>query len=117
MGKFMAQNLLKAGYTVVVNDMSEAPMKQLESLGAKTAGTPKEVAATSSTIVTMLPSNPHVQQVYAGNNGIFSSVRPKTLLIDASTIDPNVARDVYKQAKTYNSEFLDAPVSGGKYTT
>lgn len=113
MGKFMAQNLLKAGYTVVVNDMSEAPMKQLESLGAKTAGTPKEVAATSSTIVTMLPSNPHVQQVYAGNNGIFSSVRPKTLLIDASTIDPNVARDVYKQAKTYNSEFLDAPVSGG----
>jgi hypothetical protein len=49
-------------------------------------------------VITMLPSNPHVQQVYGGPDGVFAGMRKGALLIDCSTIDPNVARAVGGQA-------------------
>ncbi len=65
-------------------------------------------------IITMLPSNPHVREVYLnGERGLLRDVGRDTLLIDASTIDPGVAREVAAAAAAKHAVMLDAPVSGG----
>jgi 3-hydroxyisobutyrate dehydrogenase len=61
----------------------------------------------------MLPLGKDVMDCYAGENGILSSVKPGTLLIDSSTIAPDEARGVADLSKEKSAEFIDAPVSGG----
>jgi len=117
MGAHMAQNLIKNGHPLVVHDVNEASTKALQQKNqglVKIAKNPKDVASQVTTIITMLPSSPHVQQVYCNaDTGILSVVKENSLLIDASTIDPNVARDVSQKAKEKKAILLDAPVSGG----
>ncbi|KAK3578479.1 hypothetical protein CHS0354_038576 [Potamilus streckersoni] len=113
MGNHMARNLLKKGYPLVIYDISKDSVKKLQEDGAKVATTPAEVASQVNRLVTMLPASAHVQEVYTGNNGIFSSVQKGSLLIDSSTIDPSVSQEMAKLAQGKGATFIDAPVSGG----
>jgi len=61
----------------------------------------------------MLPSSPHVREAYCGENGLFKKVRPGSLCIDSSTIDPGVSKEIFQTAKSKQTAYLDAPVSGG----
>lgn len=56
-------------------------------------------------VVTMLPSSPHVKEVYTGAGGVFETVAAGTLLLDCSTIDPNVSRAVGEEAVSRNVRF------------
>jgi len=114
MGKPMARNLLKAGYTLVVHNRSRAAVDELAKEGAQAAADSQEVTRRSEIIITMLPDSPDVELVYAGDQGIFSAVKSGTLLIDMSSISPVVARKLAAEANTRGSEMLDAPVSGGE---
>lgn len=74
----------------------------------------------SQTIVTMLPSSPHVRQVYLNSSGIIPTIRSlsqadasSTVCIDSTTLDVQVGRDVAAEAHTTGAAMLDAPVSGG----
>jgi len=109
----MANNLLKAGFPLVVYDVKNESMHQLQTKGAKLGKNPKDVAFQADYVITMLPSSPHVQSVYCSESGIFSGIKPDSLLIDASTIDPNVAREIISKAAKHNVAMVDAPVSGG----
>lgn len=113
MGGPMAKNILDAGHKLLVHDALPEAVVDLRELGAATAATPSEIASKTSTIITMLPSSPHVKEVYCGRNGILSSVKPGALLIDTSTIEPAVAKEVGELVESQGSTFLDAPVSGG----
>jgi len=114
MGFRMAQNLLKAGKSVVVYDVATEQSQLLAKEGAKVAKSPKEVAANSKTIITMLPSSPHVQSVYLeGPECLLEGLSSGQLFIDASTIDPSVAREVQKAVRAKGADMVDAPVSGG----
>lgn len=113
MGGPMAKNLLDAGHKVLVHDVFPEAVVDLRELGAGTANTPSEVASKTSTIVTMLPSSPNVEEVYCGENGILSAVKPGSLLIDTSTIEPAVAKEVGELVQSKGATFLDSPVSGG----
>jgi 2-hydroxy-3-oxopropionate reductase len=114
MGKPMARNLLKAGHTLVVHNRSLAAVDELAKEGAQAAADSQEVTRRSEIIITMLPDSPDVELVYAGDHGIFSSLKSGTLLIDMSSISPVVARKLAAEANTRGSEMLDAPVSGGE---
>jgi 2-hydroxy-3-oxopropionate reductase len=114
MGKPMARNLLKAGYTLVVHNRSRAAVDELAKEGAQAAADSQEVTRRSEIIITMLPDSPDVELVYAGDQGIFSGLKSGTLLIDMSSISPVVARKLAAEANTRGSEMLDAPVSGGE---
>ena len=114
MGKPMARNLIKAGYALVVHNRSRAAVNELEKEGAKAAGSPREVAERSEVVITMLPDSPDVEQVVAGDRGVFQGAKPGTLLIDMSTISPVVARRLAAEAEERKLEMLDAPVSGGE---
>lgn len=114
MGKPMARNLLKAGYSLTVYNRSRAAADELSKEGAERAGSSKEVAERSDVVITMLPDSPDVELVYLGENGIFSGLKPGTLLIDMSSISPVVARRLAAQAETAGCAMIDAPVSGGE---
>ncbi|RMX47890.1 hypothetical protein pdam_00010646 [Pocillopora damicornis] len=113
MGGPMAKNLLNAGHEILVHDIFSEAVVDLKQLGAATATTPSEVASKATTIVTMLPSSPNVKEVYCGESGILSSVKPGSLLIDTSTIEPAVAKEMGEIVQGKGATFLDAPVSGG----
>lgn len=114
MGKPMAQNLLKAGYSLVVHNRSRAAMEELAAAGAKTAASPQAVAAVSDIVITMLPDSPDVEAVVFGPAGVMEGLKSGALFVDMSTIAPAVARKIHGAMKEKGSEALDAPVSGGQ---
>ena len=116
MGAPMAGNLLKAGYDVTVFDLVEPAMQQLESEGAKMAGSAAEAVRGADVIISMLPAGSHVRGLYlgqAGQAGLFEALEAIPLVIDTSTIAPEDARVVSEAARQRGIAFLDAPVSGG----
>jgi 2-hydroxy-3-oxopropionate reductase len=114
MGRPMAKNLLKAGYPVVVNSRSQGPVDDLVAAGAARAATPAEVARQAACIITMVPDSPDVELVLDGPDGVFTSMRPGTIVIDMSSIAPGVARRLAERAQSLGGTMLDAPVSGGE---
>src|SRR5581483_8713764 len=114
MGRPMAKNLLKAGYSLVVHNRSQGPVQDLVAAGAKAASSPADVARQAGVIITMLPDGPDVQLVLAGPNGVFEGLRQGSVLIDMSTISPVIAKELAAEAARRGASMLDAPVSGGE---
>jgi 2-hydroxy-3-oxopropionate reductase len=114
MGKPMARNLLKRGFSLVVHSRSQGPVDELVTAGAARAGSGADVARQTLRIITMLPDGPDVHRVLAGPDGVFSGMQPGTILIDMSTIAPGTARALANDAKARGASMLDAPVSGGE---
>lgn len=114
MGKPMSKNLLKAGYSLVVFGHSIEVMKELETDGAEIASSCKEVAEKSDVIITMLPNSPHVKEALFGADGVAEGAKPGTVVIDMSSIDPMVSRELHAKLKEKKIDMLDAPVSGGE---
>src|ERR1044072_4756652 len=94
MGNPMCRNLLKHGHTLKVFDVVPDLVKKLTNLGCEPARSPADCARGAELLITMLPSSPHVRGVCLGENNVLSAVGKAVLLIDASTIDPQTARDV-----------------------
>jgi len=114
MGKPMAKNLLKAGYSLIVYDIRPEPVKELIAAGAQQATSSRDVAEKSEVIITMLPNSPEVKEVVLGKDGVLEGARPGTILIDMSSIAPLVSKEVSAKAKEKSLQMLDAPVSGGE---
>ncbi|WP_058368948.1 3-hydroxyisobutyrate dehydrogenase [Psychrobacter sp. ENNN9_III] len=116
MGAPMAENLLKAGYTLSVYDLSADATQRLEQAGASVADSPKSAASNAQVVISMLPAGKHVHSVYlgdSGDNGLLAELPKGTLVIDSSTIAAADARLVAEAASKLGVDFLDAPVSGG----
>jgi 3-hydroxyisobutyrate dehydrogenase len=113
MGKPMAKNLLKAGFNMFLHDINMDAAKELQVEGAQVLGSPCDVAKASEVVMTMLPDSPDVEQVYLGENGLLSGAHGDLILIDSSTIDPEVTRRVGKRAQEVGAKMIDAPVGGG----
>jgi 2-hydroxy-3-oxopropionate reductase len=114
MGKPMARNLLKAGYSLVVHSRSRPPIDELAKEGAQVAASAEEVTKRAEVVITMLPDSPDVELVYAGEKGVFAGAKRGTLLIDMSSISPVVARKLAADAEKRGCDMIDAPVSGGE---
>ncbi|GAA0583980.1 2-hydroxy-3-oxopropionate reductase [Rhizomicrobium electricum] len=114
MGKPMARNLLKAGYSLVVYDVVAAPVAELVEAGAKAGTSPKDVAAQSEIVITMLPNSPHVKAAVLGENGVIEGAGPGTIVVDMSSIAPLASREIAEALAAKGIEMLDAPVSGGE---
>jgi 2-hydroxy-3-oxopropionate reductase len=114
MGRPMARNLIKAGYSLVVHSRSRGPVDEIVKAGAKAAASSKDVAAQCDVLITMLPNSPDVEQVALGPGGIIEGARPGLLFADMSTISPIVSQKVGKALEARGVAMLDAPVSGGE---
>jgi len=114
MGKPMAQNLLKAGYELMVYDIVPERMDELVKAGARRGSSSKAVAAASEVVITMLPNSPHVREAVLGPNGVLEGARPGTILVDMSSIAPLASQEIAAQVQAKGVAMLDAPVSGGE---
>ena len=113
MGRPMARNLLKAGYPLIVHDVTRAAVNDLVAEGATAGTSPRQVAEAVDVLITMLPDSPQVREVYLGPDGAFEALRPGWLAIDMSSIAPSTARELAERAAAAGAAMLDAPVSGG----
>src|SRR4051812_15342654 len=110
MGAPMARNILIGGYRLIVADVQASAVNALTSLGAMAAATPREVAAGSEIVITMLPDAPDVERVALGADGIVGGIRAGTVYIDMSTIDPATTRKVGAAIATKGGSMVDCPV-------
>lgn len=114
MGKPMAKNMLKAGYTdLLVSDLNKAAVDEVVACGAK-AATNAEIGESCDVVLTMLPNSPHVKSVMLGEDGVAAHMRPHTVFIDMSSINPVASKEIAAVLAEKNIEMLDAPVSGGE---
>jgi 2-hydroxy-3-oxopropionate reductase len=114
MGKPMASNLLAAGFSLTVYNRSPGAVDELVAQGAAPAGSPRDAAATSDVVITMLPDSPDVEAVVLGPEGVADGIREGSLYIDMSTIAPATSRRVAAVLSDHGVDAVDAPVSGGE---
>lgn len=114
MGKPMSKNLLKAGYSLIVYDIVKATIQDVVKAGAKAGLSPKDVAQKSEIIITMLPNSPEVEAVLVCKDGVLEGIKPNTILIDMSSIDPIISKRLSNEVLKKGAIMLDAPVSGGE---
>ncbi|XP_036309629.1 3-hydroxyisobutyrate dehydrogenase, mitochondrial isoform X2 [Pipistrellus kuhlii] len=113
MGNPMAKNLMKHGYPLVIYDVFPDACKEFQEAGEQVVSSPADVAEKADRIITMLPTSMNAIEAYSGANGILKEVKKGSLLIDSSTIDPSVSKELAKEVEKMGAVFMDAPVSGG----
>lgn len=114
MGAPMADNLLAAGHDVVGVNRSPEKAEAFVARGGRSATDVAGAVSGADVIITMLPDSPDVEAVVLGDGGVLAHAREGALLIDASTIRPDVSRAVATAASSCGILALDAPVSGGE---
>jgi 4-hydroxybutyrate dehydrogenase / sulfolactaldehyde 3-reductase len=110
MGRPMASNLCRQGFTPIVFDLDESRVAALEALGAGRAAHTAAVARASDVVFTMLPDSASVEQVLCGENGMLEHLPAGAAVVDMSTVDPLVTDRLAAVASERGIGFVDAPV-------
>ena len=113
MGRGMARNLLKAGFSLTVWNRTASVMEPLVEAGANKGNSPADVAAQSDIIITCVSDTPDVEAVILGAGGVIHGAKAGSLVIDMSTISPQVTQAIAGQLAEKGVQMLDAPISGG----
>lgn len=113
MGAFMAANIQKAGYDLVIHDIRREAGANRLAAGAVWAETPKAVAEQCEVIFTSLPGPKEVEPVVFGDDGILAGIRPGAAYFDLSTNSQALVRRFAAALEAKGAQGFDAPVSGG----
>ena len=113
MGLPMARNLVDDGYAVTVFDLNDVTVNLAKEFGATSEDSAATVASKSDIAITMVPDSEHVEAVIAGPNGILEGLNAGSVVIDMSTIDPEIGKKMANLIEAKGSSFIDAPVTGG----
>ncbi|WP_028926577.1 2-hydroxy-3-oxopropionate reductase [Pseudonocardia acaciae] len=114
MGAPMSVHLVKAGFTVNGFNRTAAKAAPLVEAGGRAAGSIADAVADADVVAVMVPDSPDVRAVLAGEGGVFENAKPGALIIDFSSIRPDVTKELAEQAHVNGLRMLDAPVSGGE---
>lgn len=110
MGRPMASNLAKKGFSLVVHDINPEPVRVLQELGARRGNGAAGVAQASDIIVTMLPASPEVEQTVLGADGVLANAKPGAVILDMSTVEPKTTDLLAAEAAARGMSVVDAPV-------
>src|SRR5205823_3214040 len=113
MGRWMCQHAITKGYAANVYNRSKDKLQPLLELGAKAAASPKAVAEQSDIVFAIVGFPKDVREVFLGASGALAGAKPGTVLVDMTTSEPTLAKEIYEAAKAKGVAALDAPVSGG----
>ena len=114
MGSPMACHLARAGHTVIGYNRSPERTAALVEAGGKAADSIDQAVKGADVVAIMVPDSPDVQSVLLGDNGVFAYAQPGTLVIDFSSIRPDVTAELARLAAQRGLRIIDAPVSGGE---
>ncbi len=115
MGRPMSLNLVKAGYSVTVWNRTPSRAGEVVAAGAKLAASPREAAAGSDFLITMVSDPPALEEVLWGENGALQALKRGSIYMDSSTVSPSLARKISAACAERGVRFLDAPVTGGDW--
>jgi 3-hydroxyisobutyrate dehydrogenase len=113
MGLSMCGHLIAKGYTVAVHSRTRSKAQPLLDKGATWADSPRTVAAQSDIVFTMVGFPRDVREVYFADNGVLPGLKPGSVVIDMTTTEPSLSKEIYSAARARNADAVDAPVSGG----
>jgi len=113
MGKSMCKRLIENNYEINVYNRTKEKAQELINLGAKYYNSPKEIAQNSDIVFTIVGFVKDVENVYFGENGLFSGACKNQIFCDMTTTSPTLSKKIYEKGKSMGVETLDAPVSGG----
>lgn len=112
MGHGMAKNLVSKGWPLVVlGHRKREPVEHLQSLGAREAATPRELAAQCEIVHLCVTGSPQVEATMRGEHGLLAGAKPGTVIIDCSTSNPVSTLALAEEAKARGVHFVDAPLS------
>ena len=112
MGKWMALNVMKAGFDLTVFDVNPSAVQFLATEGAKSAGSPSQLGAQTNTVLLSLPNTDIVEQVIFGEHGLVQGAKPGLIIIDCGTTSYLPTLEFERRLGERNISFVDAPVSG-----
>ena len=115
MGRPIALNLLKKGFSLTLWNRTASRAEALASQGARVAASAQEAAAASDVLIMIVSDPPAVEKVLWGETGVFSGLRRGSVLVDCSTVSPALARRSAAACSERGVEYLDAPVTGGTW--
>jgi 3-hydroxyisobutyrate dehydrogenase len=113
MGRSMCGHLLAAGHGLAVYSRTRERAEPLLTQGASWAESPAAAAAGADIVFTMVGFPADVREVVLGDDGTLSTTRPGSVLVDMTTSEPSLAREIHEAAKAKGVASIDAPVSGG----
>jgi 2-hydroxy-3-oxopropionate reductase len=113
MGTPMARSVLRNGFPLNVWNRTASKYAELVAEGARAPGSPREVAAASDVLISMLVEPAHLDAVLQGPDGVLAGIRPGSIFVDMSTRPPREARRLSEIFATHAVEVIDAPVRGG----
>lgn len=113
MGKPMAENLIKAGYSLEIYDINKDVVNELVCKGAEYKEL-SQIGEECEIIFTILPNGKIVQNVLFGNNGVASKIKEGSIVVDMSSVTPTESIFCATELKKLGVGFIDSPVSGGE---
>jgi 3-hydroxyisobutyrate dehydrogenase len=113
MGRWMCQHAMSKGYAATVYNRSKEKLQPLVEQGAKTAASPKEVAASADVVFAIVGFPKDVREVFLSADGALAGAKAGTILVDMTTSEPGLAKEIFAAAKAKGVHSIDAPVSGG----
>lgn len=113
MGRSMCKHLMDRGFSTTVFTRTKETANELLGKGAEWRDNPMEVAKNSDVIFSIVAFPSDVREVFLGANGLLKGCAPGNILVDMTTSDPSLAREIYRQATKVRVATVDAPVSGG----
>lgn len=113
MGLSMCGHVLAKGWAVAVHSRTKSRAQPLFDKGAIWVDTPVDLAHRCDVVFTIVGFPTDVREVYFGSKGLFAGLRPNSILVDMTTTEPRLAREIYEAAKAKDAHAVDAPVSGG----
>lgn len=113
MGRWMCQHILSKGYSATVYNRSRDKAAPLAEAGATVVDSPKAVAEKSDVVFAIVGFPKDVREVFLGAQGALAGIKAGGVLVDMTTSDPSLAREIYEAAKAKGVHSVDAPVSGG----
>ncbi len=112
MGRPIARRLLESGFKLTAYDLDHSKTKELIQYGANVAQSIAELSSSCDVVLSSLPSDEAVVDVYKGPQGILANARRGSLAIDLSTVYPDISRQLSKFGLERGVEVLDVTVSG-----
>jgi 3-hydroxyisobutyrate dehydrogenase len=113
MGASMCGHLMKAGYPMTIYSRTRAKAEPLLAAGASWANSPREVAEASQIVFSIVGFPTDVREALLGDEGALAGAGPGSILVDMTTSQPTLAREIAERAQRKSVGALDAPVSGG----
>ena len=113
MGRWMCEHAMKKGYTATVYNRSADKAQPLVDQGATLAKSPKAVAERSDIVFAIVGFPKDVREVFLGSDGALAGAKAGAVLVDMTTSEPSLAKEIDAAAKDKGVASLDAPVSGG----